>query len=167
MKRYWLLTLLVAIITAACGPAPAVNEAPAAPATATATEPASTIETPAPTSAMTVIDEYPAPATDGYPPPGPPVPAAHPYPAAEGMVWIIIPVGEQCADPSENSYASLQDAVASLTAAGITVNTSTMTDLPVCMACGCPTSAHYRLQIDAASLNDALSLGWLPVEDEE
>lgn len=167
MKRYWLLVLFMAIVTAACGTTPEVRETPAPEATAQSTEPATTLETAAPTAAMTVIEDYPAPDTDSYPPPVLPTSTADPYPVVEGFVWVIIPVGEQCADASENSYASLSEAVAALTAAGITVNDSTMAELPVCTACGCPTSAHYRAQVEATKLNDALSLGWVQAEDQE
>lgn len=167
MKRYWPLILLLLTLAAACVSTPQVNEAQDAEATPQSTEPASALETPVPTSAMTVLEGYPAPATGGYPPPASPLPTSDPYPSVEGFVWVVIPVGEQCADASENSYASLQESVAALTAAGITVNASAVTDLPVCTACGCPTSAHYRVQIDAESLNDALALGWTQAEDQE
>ena len=159
MKRYWLLILLTSSLMAACGATAEGTETPTTEATSQPAEAPDVLETPAPTSAMTVIDEYPAPAS--------PMPTIDPYPAVEGFVWVIIPVGEQCADPSENSYASLQEAVAELTAAGMTVNASAVTELPVCMECGCPTSAHYRVQIEASSLNDAIDLGWVQVEDEE
>jgi hypothetical protein len=167
MKRYWLLILLILTLTAACGTTAEGTETPAMEATLQPAEAPDVLETPVPTSAMTVIDEYPAPATDSYPAPASPVPTVDPYPAVEGFVWVIIPVGEQCADPSENSYASLQEAVAALTAAGMTVNASAVTELSVCTECGCPTSAHYRVQIEATSLNDAIDLGWVQVEDEE
>ena len=166
MKRYWLLILLLSILTAACGATGEGTETPAVETTSQPSEAPGALETPAPTSAMTVIDEYPAPA-DGYPAPTAAVATADPYPAVDGFVWVTIPVGEQCADPSENSYASLQEAVAELTAAGITVNASAVTELSVCTECGCPTSAHYRVQIEATSLNDAIDLGWVQVEDEE
>ena len=159
MKRYWLLILLILTLTAACGTTAEGTETPAMEATLQPAEAPDVLEAPVPTSAMTVIDEYPAPAS--------PVPTVDPYPAVEGFVWVIIPVGEQCADPSENSYASLQEAVAALTAAGMTVNASAVTELSVCTECGCPTSAHYRVQIEATSLNDAIDLGWVQVEDEE
>jgi hypothetical protein len=159
MKRYWLLILLILTLTAASGTTAEGTETPAMEATLQPAEAPDVLETPVPTSAMTVIDEYPAPAS--------PVPTVDPYPAVEGFVWVIIPVGEQCADPSENSYASLQEAVAALTAAGMTVNASAVTELSVCTECGCPTSTHYRVQIEATSLNDAIDLGWVQVEDEE
>lgn len=167
MKRFWPLLLLISTLTAACGAAVGETETPTMEATSPPAEPAGVLETPVPTSAMTVIDEYPGPIVGSYPAPNSPAPTVDPYPSMEGFVWVIIPVGEQCADPSENSYASLQEAVAELTAAGITVNASAVDELPVCMECGCPTSAHYRVQIEATGLNDALSLGWAQVEDEE
>ena len=167
MKRCWPLILLVSILTAACGATAEVAETPTTEATSLPAQPPGALETPAPTSAMTVIDEYPAPTVDSYPAPALPVATVDPYPAVEGFVWVMIPVGEQCADPSENSYASLQEAVAELTAAGISVNASAVDELTVCLECGCPTSAHYRVQIDATRLNDAIDRGWTQVEDEE
>lgn len=114
----------------------------------------------------------PTPRPEGYPPPPTAVPppssyAGDAYPAPEDTIWVLFPVGEQCAQPEESEYEDLSDAVAALTAAGVTVNASEMTDLIVCQACGCPTSAHYRVQIDATQLETAVSLGWLPEDEME
>ncbi len=100
----------------------------------------------------------PTPPPDGYviPTPYPPV---NPYPEATGnLVWILKPVGEQCAETP--ATPELQTAVADMVAFGVPVEASEMTDLPVCSACGCPTSAHFRLQIDAGFLDSARALGW-------
>lgn len=110
--------------------------------------------------------EYPPPQptlppTATYPPGyvGPPTPpAVDPYPG--GMVWIIRPVGTQCEDGTAPGYGDLREAVATLTAAGIRVAASEMTELMVAASCGSPTSAHYRVQISGEDLEDALSMGW-------
>jgi hypothetical protein len=31
--------------------------------------------------------------------------------------------------------------------------------------CGCPTEAHYHIQIDSESLGAAVALGWVPEEE--
>lgn len=104
----------------------------------------------------------PTPPPDGYAGPTP-LPALDPYPAATGtLIWILKPVGEQCADPP--TTPDLQTAVADMVAFGIPVEASEMTDLIVCSACGCPTSAHFRLQIDSGFLGNAELLGWLAEE---
>jgi hypothetical protein len=102
-------------------------------------------------------DGYPAPPDQaGYPAPPALPPAPDPYPG--GVVWIIRPVGEQCDDT--RSFVDLAAAVASLEDAGIPVKEADMVELLVCQACNCPTSEHYRLQIDPADLGQALRLGW-------
>ncbi len=102
------------------------------------------------------------PATPTYPPdyPGPPTPepTIDPYPG--GMVWIMRPVGIQCEDGTALGYGDLNEAVATLTAAGIRVSDSEMTELMVAASCGSPTSAHFHVQIDVEDLDDALNLGW-------
>ncbi len=110
------------------------------------------INTPAPVS---TIDGYPAPPTLTPP---------TAYPEPEGNVWVLFPVGEQCGDGT-GQYEDLVTAVAALTAAGVPVYNSEVVELLVCTSCGCPTSAHYRLEIDAARLETALSLEW--IEDFE
>jgi hypothetical protein len=113
-------------------------------------------------------EAYPPPSdsdSDAYPPP-PPTPAQESYPdpesAATDLIWVIRPVGEQCA--AETDYADLQAAVADLIAIGVHVETSETIDLIVCQACGCPTSAHFRAQIPASDFSDAEQLGWLQEE---
>ncbi|GJM41227.1 MAG: hypothetical protein DHS20C20_15090 [Ardenticatenaceae bacterium] len=101
----------------------------------------------------------PTPYPEGYEFP-PTVPALNPYPEANGtFIWIIKPVGEQCAESP--ATPDLQTAVADMVAFGILVEAAEMTELAVCSACGCPTSAHFRLQIDAGYLGNAEALGWV------
>ena len=113
------------------------------------------------------VEGYPAapaptPFPEGYVAP-PTIPALNPYPEASGtLVWVIKPVGEQCAETP--TTPDLQTAVADMVAFGIPVEASEMTNLPVCMSCGCPTSAHFRLQIDAGYLGNAEVLGWFAEE---
>lgn len=122
--------------------------------------------TPAPASEPTVpadVEGYPVPPAptalpEGYEIP-PTVPPLNPYPEPNGtLIWVIKPVGEQCAEAP--TTPDLQTAVADMVAFGIPVETSEMIDLDVCTACGCPTSAHFRLQIDAGYLANAAVLGW-------
>ncbi|MGH2536950.1 MAG: hypothetical protein ACRDHL_06130, partial [Candidatus Promineifilaceae bacterium] len=96
---------------------------------------------------------YPAPNL-GTQPPAPTRSAAYP---SSGPVWLIRPAGQQCQDPQ---VADLEAASASLTDAGIEVLAAEETNLAVCEACGCPTSLHFRIQIDASQLEAALMLGW-------
>jgi hypothetical protein len=100
----------------------------------------------------------PTPPPAGYIIPTQP-PVLNPYPEATGnLIWILKPVGEQCA--ATPATPDLQTAVAELIALGIPVAASEITDLPVCSACGCPTSTHFRMQIDAGYLGNAEVLGW-------
>jgi hypothetical protein len=92
---------------------------------------------------------------EGYPAPPVPPPTLDPYPG--GVVWIVLPVGLQCEEP-ENT--DIQLAIDTLKEAGVTVLSSEQISLEVCQACGCPTSGHYRAQIDPSGLSTALSLGW-------
>jgi hypothetical protein len=69
-------------------------------------------------------------------------------------------VGTQCEDGTAPGYSDLGEAVATLTAAGLRVVNSEMSELLVATACGSPTSAHYRVQIEAEDLETALSMGW-------
>lgn len=106
----------------------------------------------------------PTPYPDGYVVPTAP-PILNPYPEATGeFIWILKPVGEQCAETP--TTPDLQTAVADMVAFGIPVEASETTDLNVCTACGCPTSAHFRLQIDSGYLGNAQVLGWFAEEGE-
>jgi len=172
MNRFVLIFVLLAVVLiAACGPA--------VPATPPA-NPDGDGDTgglqPRPTPTTAALNGQPAqsnPANSSYPPPLPsptPFPEGYPaapslstvdpYPAQEGSVWILHPVGVQCSDPSEYKYQTEQDVIADLTAVGITVQQITLTELMVCSACDCPTSTHYRVQIPAADLSKAEALEW-------
>lgn len=163
MKRITLISLLLVILAlAACGPA---STTPSAPAVENSDPPAR----PTPTNLPdTGGNEMPA----GYPPPPttPPLPEGYPapvvaptydpYPAPGDTVWMLHPVGIQCQDAAKSKYQNEQEAISALTAAGITVQQMTTTELMVCSACDCPTSAHYRAEINAADMNKATALGW-------
>jgi hypothetical protein len=145
-----LLLLLFAL--AACGPA-AAPASPAAP------------ELPTAIIVPTVPQAYPAPVAAAtptlaaaYPEPPTMMPTVDPYPG--GLVWVLRPVGIQCEEGTAPGYANLREATATMTSAGIRVNEAQMTELMVPAVCGSPTSAHFRLQIDATDLQTAVSLGW-------
>lgn len=187
MKRFiWLLTAVLVVTAVSCGPSSEVetpipnenNGGGLNPASeddsgifprATLTPPP--VNDPSqPEAAPGGQDSYPVPPTlptaqslpEGYAIPTP-LPALNPYPEAVGsLVWIVKPVGEQCAETP--ATPDLQTAVADMIAFGIPVAASEMTELIVCMSCGCPTSAHFRLQIDAGYLGNAEVLGWVAEE---
>lgn len=110
---------------------------------------------------------YPAPVTppielptetpDGYPAPPPPPPTTDPYPVSNRL-WIIHPAGEQCAETLV--FENLDEATTALEQEGILVFEAEEVGRMVCEACGCPTSEHFRVQIDAGDLDRAVSLGW-------
>lgn len=171
MKRFFfLLSALLVVALSACqgnSPAPevATETPPPARATSAATEmPASTPEEPAATATP---DNYPARPTASSPETGYPEAPEEPdesapsaaYPPGE-PVWVIRPVGEQCADEGTFDYASLQEAVSALEEAGVNVLSSESVDLMVCEACGCPTSEHYRAQVSGEDVATARSFGW-------
>jgi len=116
--------------------------------------------TPIPADGYPPPPPTPIPSPEGYPGPPTPFPTVDPYPAGE-LIWIVRPVGEQCADAESSEVSDLQEAVAELAAAGVPVESSGTVDLVVCAACGCPTSTHYRVQIQAANFSRAESLGWV------
>ncbi|NKQ36535.1 MAG: hypothetical protein HF973_13070 [Chloroflexi bacterium] len=177
MKRFYLFFILLLLILAACGPA--APEATNVPAGEPALEPVEDvfprvtitptavkdINLATPRAPETAPDDgsYPAPPTvtpypEGYPSPPPLAPTRDPYPAAEGSIWILRPVGIQCESPSD--YPDIQAAVADLTAIGVEVNAQETIELVVTTVCGSPTSAHFRVQIDASDLANAELLGW-------
>ncbi|MFQ5400884.1 MAG: hypothetical protein ACE5E7_14960 [Anaerolineae bacterium] len=169
MKRnIWLCGILFALVMTACnGGGGETPTATSIPATAVPSPTPQATNTPAAPAATPTPDEYPPPPIPTFTPesyPDPPQPATQPtesYPApGETSVWVLRAIGEQCADASQNSYADLQEAVAALTAAGIHTQQAETAQLVVCQSCGCPTSAHYRVQIDAADLDKALALDW-------
>lgn len=190
MKRFlWLLLLATGLwLTAvSCGPSPVEEDSEPVPADSDggALEAAPEVEpdvfprstlTPPPVSEPVEPENDPV-GSDGYPVPVLPsptplpegyslpeaLPTMNPYPEATGtLIWVIKPVGEQCAESP--TTPDLQTAVADMVAFNIPVEASEMTDLPVCTACGCPTSAHFRLQIDSGYLGNAESLGWVAEE---
>lgn len=191
MKRLlWLITAVLCLLSAACGssatddlnPTPAdsgggLNPAPTS-ETGSGAEtdlfPRATL-TPPPAGELTQPESATGSDTDGYPPPPSPLPlpegyelptaapTINPYPEATGqLIWILKPVGEQCAETP--ATPDLQTAVADMIAFGIPVEASEMTEQEVCTACGCPTSAHFRLQIDSGYLGNAQVLGWVAEE---
>ena len=111
---------------------------------------------------------YPAPiAPDGYP--GPQEPSSYPAPPVSTPVpfaypagttfWMVHPAGLQCEEPL--TYPELADAVAALEQNGVTIFETEAVNMMVCEACGCPTSEHYRINIDANNLDAAMMLGWI------
>ena len=169
MKRLpiWLILGLIFVLAACSGGDEGPSAEPTEPSTAQTAVPAlptvppdqDSIPTPEPP------DEYPPPGADegnpgpafleGYPALPEPEPTRDPYPG--GLAVIQHPAGLQCEEPL---YPDLESATAALEGAGIAVQESEEIDLIVCEACGCPTSLHYRVLIDPADLDTALSLKW-------
>lgn len=110
--------------------------------------------TPRPTPTVEEIDPTP---DDGYPAEPTTAPDAG-YPAETAEGWVIRPAGEQCAESL--AYPTADSAVADLEAAGVEILAVEETELVVCEACGCPTSAHYRVLISGEDMPTAFSLGW-------
>ena len=137
-----IIFLLFALLLAACNGNGGVEEA----------EP-----TPRPTP--TTGETAPPTPEEGYPaqPTDPPV-SGYPVEEVGAEGWVVRPAGEQCAESL--AYPSAESATADLEAAGITILAVEETELLVCEACGCPTSAHYRVLVSAEDLPTALSLGW-------
>lgn len=189
MKRFlWFLTAILWLTAVSCGPTTADEESPTqvppdsdggalneAPQADPDVFPRATLTPPPvgepiePETAPSSDDGYPVPQLppadslpEGYEIPTA-LPSLNPYPEATGnLVWILKPVGEQCAETP--ATPDLQTAVADMIAFGIPVEASEMTDLAVCSACSCPTSAHFRLQIDSGYLGNAEILGWFTEE---
>jgi hypothetical protein len=102
---------------------------------------------------------YPGPQGEpGYPAPPVSTPAPSSYPAGTTF-WMLHSAGLQCEQPL--TYPELADALAALENRGVTVIKSEATGMMVCEACGCPTSEHYRVEIDATDLQAAIALGWV------
>lgn len=172
--KLWLISLLIVVLTVvACGPAADTNqptentntsdgegalEIDPAPDTMPVTQP--------PLPEATADEAYPPqpapqPTAEGYPAAPAVVPTVDPYPeAVDGFIWMLLPVGVQCEDDS-GQYSDLQDAVAGLTAVNVLTSQSEIAELNVCAACGCPTSAHFRVQVSVDDVNAAQSLGWV------
>lgn len=162
------IALLLVVALVACGgneptPQPQATEAPALePAN---TQPAATEQSPAVPAATALPDDYPVPTTPtlpaGYPIPATPtLPANYPAGVTGPLLWIIRPLGQQCSEASSYEFAVVDEAVAALTAAGVEVYNAEMISLAVCESCDCPTSEHFRVQIDPSDLATAVSLGW-------
>lgn len=183
MNRRLLLTTILLILTVflvtSCGTAP-----PAEPTPTPSADPDQSKSEPAllpaePADSEDAIPTTPAiptaaPLPENYPPlqeeaeqpaldanyPGPPtaIPVDNSYPG--GMIWIVRPIGIQCEEGAAPGYGDLNEAVATVTAAGITVSDSEMIEMAVATICGAATSTHYRLQIQPEDLGLAMSLGW-------
>jgi hypothetical protein len=138
---------LLALLLAACG-----SPTPAATPTTPATPDIANTPYPAPALPVTPVPE----AESGYPPPLPTPQLPSGYPA--NSTWLVRPAGIQCETPE---YPDLEAAVAALADAGVTVQSAETISLPVCLACGCPTSEHYRVLIAPADVGAALALDWI------
>ncbi len=169
IKSWYIGVLLLTIIATACGPAAETNAPSTVPATPetegvleVATQPATATESAPPPDAPEAYPAQPTavPLPEGYPAAAEPIATVDPYPeAVDGFIWMLLPVGVQCED-NASIYTDLQDAVAGLTAVNVLTGQSETTDLMVCSACGCPTSAHYRVQVSVEDVNAAQALGW-------
>jgi hypothetical protein len=150
--------MLVGVLAVACS-APQFSEAPTPTPVAIPLPPPAAEATAVPTAEPD--DAYPgpvAPATpaSGYPaPPVPALPSGYPG----DTVWFVRPAGIQCEEPL---YPDLDAAVAALQASGVIVVTAETVTVPVCQACDCPTSEHYRVEIPATAANTAAALEWTP-----
>lgn len=168
VKRIVILTLLLFGL-AACAPQPVETEA-------TAVAPQPTLENDTALPGVQSLSQPRDTEADAaaYPAPTDPTPLPEGYPAPEPLatstaypvensnpIWVLYPVGEQCGAADSGTYADLTEAIAGLTAVGVPVLDSEVTEIAVCAACGCPTSAHYRAQIAVSDLATAVQIGWL------
>ena len=163
-----ILIIMGAFLITSCGTAPpaGTNITPAAePSDSDASPVLKPVATaPALPTAESLPENYPPPVPiqptfpPDYPGPATLMPTVDPYPG--GMIWIIRPVGIQCEDGTALGYGDLRESVATLTAAGLRVVDSEIVELMVTTSCGSPTSAHYRIQINADDMDSALSMGW-------
>ncbi|HSH01749.1 MAG TPA: hypothetical protein VLL52_04460 [Anaerolineae bacterium] len=117
-------------------------------------------DTPLPT-ATSLPSDYP-PATPVPPPTTNLNPDA--YPDMADTVWILRPQQQQQCNEDGSAvpftYSDLDAAVMDLQTNGIVVNDATVTNLLVCEACTCPSSTHYRANINRTNLDAAENLGW-------
>ena len=168
MKRNYLLFIFMLLLwgIVACDPnVPLPDDEATATAEAVETEERDGTAVPEPTPeegypieappATAVPDEYPLATVP--PPPQSAYPASGGYPAPEGSIWAIRPVGVQC---ESAEYADIQDAITDLTAIGVEVQDSATFEIPVASVCGGPTSAHFRVLIAAEDVEAAGALGW-------
>lgn len=175
-RKLWLVSLLlIIVIPVACGPATKTDtantpepggalevmpETTAGPPSADAPADPTAVPLPEPDAGEAYPPPTTPPMTGEYPAPEAPATAPDPYPeAVDGYIWMLLPVGVQCEEDAA-LYTDLQDAVAGLTAVNVQTNRSEIVELNVCAACGCPTSAHYRVQVSVDDVNAAQSLGW-------
>lgn len=163
LKLLSMSVLAALILLVAC--TPTAEPAPATTAPSNANEALQPAPTTAVSTPATTLEPYPAAPAAGttvepaYPGTQPALPSAqNPYP--DDSVWVLHPVGVQCEDESERRYGDLDAAVAALNAAGVETLAAESTNLPVTAVCGGPTSAHYRVQINPANLDQALEMGW-------
>lgn len=171
-NRYYIIFSTFLLLLGACTPAPEVEDAATAvsPTTAPLQEAPAALPTLLPTATVEVEVEpdeagYPAPkqapsrAEDAsYPAPPTPLPPPEAYPG--GFVWITHPSGLQCEEGTLPGYENLDNAVTSLTSAGINVAVADEIELFVATVCGGPVSKHYRAQIGNDHLQNAISIGW-------
>jgi hypothetical protein len=167
-RRAWLALLFCLFfgpLLAACN-TPAAPFSTATPAATAAATPENALSAPTQTpvpypdpALATAAAATTAPEQAGYPLPASPAPTVDAYPG--GLIWIIRPVGIQCEPGRPAGYNTLNEAVATLRAAGISAQGAETIERPVATACGSPTSEHYRVQIGADHLAAAEAMGWL------
>lgn len=162
MKKLALLFTAVLLLTALAACNGEADDEPAI-------EPTVENQTGAATPTLEVLTkEVPTFIPSAYPAFSPPVPPGsdagypvftpqpfNPYPG--GLATILHPMGLQC---EEAIFPDLSAAISSLEEAGIVVVAAEEIGLEVCEACGCATSRHFQLQINAEDLDRALELGW-------
>jgi hypothetical protein len=165
MKRLLMLTMILTLLVAGCSDTAVTPET---------VEPEPTVESdegifPRPTVTPDETREsYPVPEAatpdSDYPAPEA-LPTRDPYPVVEGYIWVVHPVGEQCEDG--RFFDDVNAAITALEEADVEVTAGATINLNVCLACGCPTSEHFILQIDEEDLSTAERLGWYPYTDVE
>lgn len=164
MTRWVLSAFLVSLLLllAACGsPSPVPEETPAVEEEEreglATVAPVPTRELPTATpESYPMQPTTPSRAQEGYPE-APPPPTAYPV---DMRIWVLRPLGTQCEESDSYQFATIEEAVASLTDAGVEVFDSEMTSLVVCESCNCPTSEHFRVQILRSDLYGAQVRGW-------
>jgi hypothetical protein len=162
VKKYVLLSsLIIVLVLSACG---ASDEDP----TEVSPEPTKEGVLALPTVEPSLnLPGYPEPSDPGAYPgpeepagyPAPPIMTAAPAAYPEGTTfWMDHSAGLQCEEPL--TYPTIDDALAALEEKGVIALKSESFGMAVCEACGCPTSQHYRVNIDANDLDKAITLGW-------
>lgn len=168
-SKLMLLSIFVLALVIACGPAPDTTT-PTPGGAEGDIFPRPTI-TPMPEGdslpepeATDAADAYPAEPDQASQPEGYPagqeegIQPESAYPGQEDTVWVVFPVGTQCEEGGE--YDDLDEAIAALDVAGVTVVDQGTNELIVATACGQPTSEHYGAQILTEGLAQAEDLGW-------